>query len=185
MKNAWEACVGRGVPNNRSAVLGQSAEPVSLLNPLVLRIARTLQEDVKRDADVTVLSWTRVWLRQGKACSWLNLYIGARGNWRGCRSLVRAQPGTAERETTGQALLSFPTPSPRTQRKLGRSGLVSNEIPCRYLLFFCLFLLNYFSSLAGRHVSDISARLKAQLAGQAAERSKARLATYICFTRDK
>lgn len=34
MKNAWEACVGRGVPNNRSAVLGQSAEPVSVLTLL-------------------------------------------------------------------------------------------------------------------------------------------------------
>jgi hypothetical protein len=34
MKNAWEACVGRGVPNNKSAVSGQSAGPVSVLTLL-------------------------------------------------------------------------------------------------------------------------------------------------------
>jgi len=37
---------------------------------------------------------------------------------------VRAQ---LNKETAGQALLSFPAPSPRTQRKLGRNSQVSNE----------------------------------------------------------
>ena len=34
MKNAWEACVGRGVPNNKSTVSGRSTEPVSVLTLL-------------------------------------------------------------------------------------------------------------------------------------------------------